>query len=132
MSFRYMINLPVPTAGADSRHRPPRPIESMMTLKFLLRQLVVLGLTGWLALSGVAEAEPVDGQPVLLAARESQEKTRSGLSQREAEEIVARATGGQVLNARPSGQGYDVRVLLDQGRVRTFHVKADGAVSSRR
>lgn len=130
MPLRYIIESIVLTVSTDLRHRPLRLNMPIMTMKALLCRLVMVSLVGCLAVSSVEAAGLINGQPELLAARESQEKMRSALSQKEAEEIVSRATGGQVLNARPSGQGYDVRVLLDKGRVRTFHVDANGSVSS--
>ena len=38
--------------------------------------------------------------------------------------IVRQATGGKVLRVEPSSQGYRVRVLLADGRVRVFIVDA--------
>ena len=129
MSSRYIIEQIKSTVSADSRYPPPRLIMPIKTMKALLSRLVMAIFIGCLAVSGADAAGLNDRH--LLAARDAQEQTRSALSQREAEAIVSRATGGQVLNARPSGQGYDVRVLLDKGRVRTFHVDANGSVSAR-
>jgi uncharacterized membrane protein YkoI len=37
---------------------------------------------------------------------------------------VQRATGGRVLDARESGEGYRVKVLTRRGEVRTVYVDA--------
>lgn len=54
------------------------------------------------------------------------------ISLEEATEIVRRAYGGRVLSATPvtknGKRGYQIRVLLDGGRVKTVFVDSNGSV----
>jgi uncharacterized membrane protein YkoI len=50
----------------------------------------------------------------------------SGMSAEQAASIVRGAYGGRVVSVKPSGGGYNVRVLLDGGRVKTVQVDANG------
>jgi uncharacterized membrane protein YkoI len=53
----------------------------------------------------------------------------SGMSAEQAASIVRGAYGGRVVSVKPSGRGYNVRVLLDGGRVKTVQVDANGRMS---
>jgi uncharacterized membrane protein YkoI len=75
--------------------------------------------------------------PVISAAGDGQRADRvlaakSTISLEEATEIVRRAYGGRVLSASPASKngkkGYQVRVLLDGGRVKTVFVDSSGSV----
>jgi len=46
----------------------------------------------------------------------------------QASDIVRRKTGGRVLSATPSAQGYEVRVLVDGKRVKKLFVDGKGNV----
>ena len=53
----------------------------------------------------------------------------SGMSAEQAASIVQRAYGGRVVSVKPAGGGYNVRVLLNGGRVKTVQVDANGRLS---
>lgn len=82
-------------------------------------------LCGLLASPGVSAAGGVQWAHQVLAAK-------STISLEEATEIVRRAYGGRVLSASPVSKngkhGYQVRVLLDGGRVKTVFVDSNGSV----
>jgi uncharacterized membrane protein YkoI len=88
----------------------------------LLRTLLLCGL---IALPGLSLADEVRWADQVLAAK-------SAISLEEATEIVRRAYGGRVLSASPTSKngkkGYQVRVLLDGGRVKTVFVDSSGSV----
>ncbi len=46
-----------------------------------------------------------------------------GVSSGQAANIARNASGGKVLSVTPSGQYYQVRVLLDNGVVRTLYIE---------
>jgi len=56
-------------------------------------------------------------------------QTTTGMSAEQAASIVQRAYGGRIVSVKPSGGGYNVRVLLDGGRVKTVQVDANGRLS---
>lgn len=77
----------------------------------------------------VLAAAPV---PVLAGGHgnnDSQSGQSSGMSAEQAASIVVRAYGGRVVSVKPAGDGYNVRVLLDGGRVKTVQVSANGRLS---
>jgi uncharacterized membrane protein YkoI len=88
----------------------------------LLRAVLLCGLLTSPSISAAG-----DGQwaSQVLAAK-------STISLEEATEIVRRAYGGRVLSASPASKngkkGYQVRVLLDGGRVKTVFVDSNGSV----
>lgn len=88
----------------------------------LLRAVLLCGLV---ALPSVAAAGEMRWADQVLAAK-------STISLEEATEIVRRAYGGRVLSASPTTKngkkGYQVRVLLDGGRVKTVFVDSNGSV----
>jgi uncharacterized membrane protein YkoI len=82
------------------------------------------GLSLGLALSPyLAQAKPVDtATPVIIA------QNGGSISLDEAARRVAKRTGGRVLAAQTVQRGgqtyYEIRVLVDPGRVRVFRVNA--------
>ena len=58
-----------------------------------------------------------------------------GISLEQAADKIRRKTGGRILSATPvskNGQrGYNIRVLVDEKRVKQYYVDAEGRVSSR-
>lgn len=58
-----------------------------------------------------------------------------GISLEQAANMVRRETGGRVLSASPSERGgrrgYEIRVLVDGKRVKSYFVDGDGRVRSR-
>lgn len=58
-----------------------------------------------------------------------------GISLEQAADMIRRQTGGRVLSATPikkNGQrGYNVRVLVDDKRVKQYYVDSEGRVSKR-
>lgn len=82
------------------------------------------GLSLGLALSPyLAQAKPVDAAtPVIIA------QNGGSISLDEAARRVAKRTGGRVLAAQTVQRGgqtyYEIRVLVDPGRVRVFRVNA--------
>lgn len=70
--------------------------------------------------------------PVLAGDHENnngQSGQNSGMSAEQAAALVARAYGGRIVSVKPAGGGYNVRVLLDGGRVKTVQVSANGKLS---
>jgi uncharacterized membrane protein YkoI len=57
---------------------------------------------------------------------DGQNEQTSGMSAEQAASIVQRAYGGRIVSVKPAGGGYNVRVLLDGGRVKTVQVDANG------
>ena len=53
----------------------------------------------------------------------------SGMSAEQAASLVQRAYGGRIVSVKPAGNGYNVRVLLAGGRVKTVLVDANGRLS---
>ncbi len=106
--------------GYNSDHGRGNAIVNVS--RALLRALLVCGL---IALPGVVPAAQVHWADQVLAAK-------STISLEEATEIVRRAYGGRVLSASPTTKngkkGYQVRVLLDGGRVKTVFVDSSGSV----
>jgi hypothetical protein len=64
--------------------------------------------------------------PALAAGHDGQNTQTSGMSAEQAASIVQRAYGGRVVSVKPAGGGYNVRVVLDGGRVKTVQVDANG------
>jgi hypothetical protein len=60
-----------------------------------------------------------EGGPSKYAPRSTNERR---ISLEQAVERVQRATGGRVLDARPAGDDYRVKVLTRRGEVRVVHV----------
>jgi uncharacterized membrane protein YkoI len=61
---------------------------------------------------------------------DGQQNTQAtGMSAEQAASIVQRAYGGRIVSVKASGSGYNVRVLLDGGRVKTVQVDANGRLS---
>ena len=111
------------TKGYNSHHGRGNPIVNVSRcLLGLLRTLLLCGL---IALPGLSLADEVRWADQVLAAK-------SAISLEEATEIVRRAYGGRVLSASPTSKngkkGYQVRVLLDGGRVKTVFVDSSGSV----
>ena len=108
------------TKGYNSHHGRGNPIVN--TSRRLLRTLLLCGL---ITLPGLSLAGEVRWADQVLAAK-------SAISLEEATEIVRRAYGGRVLSASPTSKngkkGYQVRVLLDGGRVKTVFVDSSGSV----
>jgi hypothetical protein len=52
----------------------------------------------------------------------------SRLSAEQASSIVRSAYGGRVVSVKSSGNGYNVRVLLDGGRVKNVYVDGNGGL----
>ncbi len=108
------------TKGYNSHHGRGNPIVNIS--RRLLRTLLLCGL---ITLPGVSLAGEVRWADQVLAAK-------SAISLEEATEIVRRAYGGRVLSASPTSKngkkGYQVRVLLDGGRVKTVFVDSSGSV----
>ena len=106
--------------GYNSDHGRGYPIVNVG--KRLLRAVLLCGL---FALPGVVAAGDVQWVDQVLAAK-------STISLEEATDIVRRAYGGRVLSASPASKngkkGYQVRVLLDGGRVKTVFVDSNGSV----
>jgi len=57
------------------------------------------------------------------------EQTSGGMSAEQAASLVQRAYGGRIVSVKPAGNGYNVRVLLAGGRVKTVLVDANGRLS---
>jgi uncharacterized membrane protein YkoI len=53
----------------------------------------------------------------------------SRMSAEQASAIVRGAYGGRVVSVKSAGNGYNVRVLLDGGRVKTVYVDSSGRLS---
>ena len=108
------------TKGYNSHHGRGNPIVNIS--RRLLRTMLLCGL---IALPGLSLAGEVRWADQVLAAN-------SAISLEEATEIVRRAYGGRVLSASPTSKngkkGYQVRVLLDGGRVKTVFVDSSGSV----
>jgi hypothetical protein len=108
------------TKGYNSHHGRGNPIVNIS--RRLLRTLLLCGL---ITLPGLSLAGEVRWADQVLAAK-------SAISLEEATEIVRRAYGGRVLSASPTSKngkkGYQVRVLLDGGRVKTVFVDSSGSV----
>ena len=106
--------------GYNSDHGRGYPIVNVG--RRLVRAAVLCGL---LASPGILAAGDVQWASKVLAAK-------STISLEEATEIVRRAYGGRVLSASPTSKngkkGYQVRVLLDGGRVKTVFVDSNGSV----
>ena len=106
--------------GYNSDHGRGYPIVNVGMR--LLRAVLLCGL---FALPGVVAAGDVQWVDQVLAAK-------STISLEEATDIVRRAYGGRVLSASPASKngkkGYQVRVLLDGGRVKTVFVDSSGSV----
>ena len=106
--------------GYNSDHGRGYPIVNVG--RRLLRAALLCGL---LASPGIPAAADVQWASQVLAAK-------STISLEEATEIVRRAYGGRVLSASPTSKngkkGYQVRVLLDGGRVKTVFVDSNGSV----
>lgn len=106
--------------GYNSDHGRGYPIVNVG--RRLLRAALLCGL---LASPGIPAAGDVQWASKVLAAK-------SAISLEEATEIVRRAYGGRVLSASPTSKngkkGYQVRVLLDGGRVKTVFVDSNGSV----
>lgn len=97
----------------------------------LLGALVVLGLLA----PGAALAAP-DWARGAQEQLEPNNLTRPpGITLEQAANMVRRQTGGRVLSASPSSrggnQGYEVRVLEDGKRVKSYFVDGDGRIRSR-
>lgn len=73
-------------------------------------------------------AAPVWSDGQALAADQPRARQASGISADRAAELARQATGGRVLSVRASGEGFEVKVLLDDGRVRNVRVDANGSV----
>jgi uncharacterized membrane protein YkoI len=81
---------------------------------------IVLALVAVLAPADARERWFVDERgPNTYAPRSSSERR---ISLEQAVERVHRATGGRVLDARPAGDDYRVKVLTRQGEVRVVYV----------
>ena len=81
---------------------------------------IALALVAALAPAHAREGWFVDERgPNKYAPRSSSERR---ISLEQAVERVQRATGGRVLDARPSGDDYRVKVLTRQGEVRVVYV----------
>ena len=111
------------TKGYNSHHGRGNPIMNISRcLLGLLRTLLLCGL---ITLPGLSLAGEVRWADQVLAAK-------SAISLEEATEIVRRAYGGRVLSASPTSKngkkGYQVRVLLDGGRVKMVFVDSSGSV----
>jgi hypothetical protein len=57
------------------------------------------------------------------------QQTSGGMSAEQAASLVQRAYGGRIVSVKPAGNGYNVRVLLAGGRVKTVLVDANGRLS---
>jgi len=83
---------------------------------------VALALVAALAPAHARDRWLVDERGPNTYAPRSANERRVSLEQ--AVERVQRATGGRVLDARESGEGYRVKVLTRRGEVRTVYVDA--------
>jgi hypothetical protein len=89
---------------------------------------IAAALTVVFALIGVAEPAVAAGHGN-NDGESSQASQTSGMSAEQAASIVQRAYGGRVVSVKPAGGGYNVRVLLAGGRVKTVLVDANGRLS---
>ncbi|MEZ5551646.1 MAG: hypothetical protein R3E82_12205 [Pseudomonadales bacterium] len=90
------------------------------------------------ALIGLLLVLPMAFSPVARADQQAEPNYYSrpaGISLEQAADMVRRETGGRVLSASPvnkGGQrGYNIRVLVDEKRVKNYYVDSEGRVSSR-
>jgi hypothetical protein len=106
--------------GYNSDHGRGYPIVNVG--RRLLRAVLLCALLASPVISAAGDGQRADR---VLAAK-------STISLEEATEIVRRAYGGRVLSASPASKngkkGYQVRVLLDGGRVKTVFVDSNGSV----
>lgn len=86
---------------------------------------IVLCLAGWLgaAIPAVAATHEPFHYEVYRDA--------GGISADQAAAIVRSSFGGRVVSVKSAGRnGWDVRVILDGGRVKTVHVDGNGSIRS--
>ncbi len=108
-----------------------------MTLASISRLIAVLGLSAALAATPAQARDDDSGNGKNHGrsnhASDNRDDDRGSQSQRmsaeQASAMVQRSYGGRVVAVKGSGDGYNVRVLLDGGRVKTVFVAANGRMS---
>jgi uncharacterized membrane protein YkoI len=61
--------------------------------------------------------------PLAQAQNNKASQQQSGITPRQAAEKAKAQHGGKVLKVTPRGKGYQVKLLLDSGRVKTVRVE---------
>lgn len=102
---------------------PNAPLQRRHRLRLRRSATAALLCAAVLFAGAVAPVTPVVAQPLQLA------QASNGISLAEAARMVSERTGGQVLRAetkRDKGRTvHRIRVLTEDGRVRTWHVDAE-------
>ncbi len=85
---------------------------------------IVLCLALWLGTAiPVTAGSPEHARPTLY-------RDAGGISADQAAAIVRGSFGGRIVSVKPAGNGWDVRVILDGGRVKTVRVDGNGSIRS--
>jgi uncharacterized membrane protein YkoI len=101
-----------------------------MTIRAISRFATVLGLLAALAAEPAVARDSDSGNGKNHGRGNQQGASQvQRMSAEQASAMVQSRYGGRVVAVKSAGDGYNVRVLLDGGRVKTVNVAANGRMS---